>query len=130
MAQIYHPYWQWEDYANGFYRKVDKTKELENVHLALNLLSNEILFYSVAKEMVSKWVKSSEQNLTDDSINKKAWIGQASCCYSDGVPEYLTREAWGQLTDIQREKANFVADKVISEYFESKKGDTLWQNLI
>lgn len=68
MAQIYHPYWQWEDYANGFYRKVDKTKELENVHLALNLLSNEILFYSVAKEMVSKWVKSSEQNLTDDTI--------------------------------------------------------------
>lgn len=129
MKQVFYPYWEWEDYANGFYSKIEKTQEIEKIHLAVNLLSNENLFYSVAKEMISKWLKSSEQNLTDDTINKKAWIGQASCCYSSGVPEYLTREAWGQLTETQREKANAVATKVIDEYFEAKKGKTLWQNL-
>lgn len=129
MEQICHPYWDWEDYRNGFYAKLDKSLEPEKIHLAVNLLSNELLFYSVAKEMLLKWPKSTEQNLTDDSINKRAWIGQSACCYSESVPEYLTREAWGQLTETQREKANSVADKVILEYFEAKKGDTLWQSI-
>lgn len=120
MKQIYKPYWQWEDYLNGMYETVCND-ETEQQSKAIELLSNCELFYSVGLDMTSKWVVSSEVNLTNNRINRKAWIGQASCNYKFGVVETQTKIAWGLLTETQRIEANNIAEKLIKMYEKKDK---------
>jgi hypothetical protein len=63
--------------------------------------------------MVSEWIYSAEQNLSNSSRNRQAWIGQASCCYKYGVPEHITKYAWRLMSFEQQHKANQIANKVI-----------------
>lgn len=86
------------------------------IDLAIELLSNKEMFYKSALEMVESWGVSSSENLTNTHSNRRSWIGQATCCYVHHVPETLTRDAWGQLTNKQRNEANYEADKVIRIY--------------
>jgi hypothetical protein len=125
MKRIYHPYWFWEDYKNGLYDLEREYSEQEIEQLTKNvkkfLSSNE--FYDVGIKVVSEWFFSCEQNLTNQSRNRQAWIGQASCCYKLGVPERITKSGWRLLSVYQQKKANMVADKVIQfwEVYHAKK---------
>ena len=119
MKQIFAHYLKWEDYQNGMYT-LDLPIE-SNIFKGVYLLSNEDLFYSVALEVINNWVVSSSVNLTSPSVNKQAWIGQASCCYKYGNNELTTRKSWALLTDIQKYKANNIADKIINIYENKTK---------
>jgi len=128
ISQIFHHYKKWEDWKGGLYdSNCDRFDE--KLNLSKEVLEDENLFLEVAKDMVSSWIYSSEQNLSDRSMNRQAWIGQASCCFNHGAPDYVTIQAWWMLTDEQRSKANSVADKVISEWEQEyvMKG-SLWGN--
>lgn len=126
MKQIHKPYWQWEDYLNGMYETVCND-EIDQQSKVIELLSNCELFYLVGLEMISKWVVSSEVNLTNNRINRRAWIGQASCSYKFGVIEIQTKIAWGLLQENQRIEANNVAEKLIKMY--EKKDKAIFGNL-
>jgi hypothetical protein len=112
MKRIYHPYWLWEDYKNGMY-ELNLKNENYLIEKAIILLTDFNMFKTTALEVIKKWKVSSKVNLTNPNCNKKAWIGQASCSYKYKVPEYLTRIAWGKLTDEQRIKADNIAIEVI-----------------
>jgi hypothetical protein len=119
MNRLYHPYWLWEDYKAGLYDLQKEYTEKEEEEMATKvklLLSNTREFYSVAIRVVTEWKKSSEQNLTNSSRNKQAWIGQASCCYKFGIPERITKLGWRLLTPTQQKEANDVADTVIKQW--------------
>jgi hypothetical protein len=118
MSRVYYKYHLWEDYQNGMYNPCDGNEQ-ELVQDAILILTDEKLFLSESLKMINEWVISAEENLSNKDQNRRAWIGQACCCYTFGVPEIVTKKAWGLITDLQRYKANKVADKVISEY-ESK----------
>jgi hypothetical protein len=117
MIRIYHPYWKWEDYQHGLYNNIEdafteqETEFLAN--LAKDLLSDSEVFYFVASKVISEWKYAAEENLTNDSRNKQAWIGQASCCYALGVPEFVTKYGWHLMTPEQQDEANRVADNII-----------------
>lgn len=113
MNRIYHPYWLWEDYKNGMY-DLNRSNEEELINFSVNILSNQIIFEEIALNVIKKWTISTKVNLTNPNCNKKAWIGQASCCYHSNVPEYLTRIAWSKLSDEQRLEADNTALKVIN----------------
>lgn len=66
--------------------------------------------------MLRDWPLAAEHNLTDRSQNRRAWVGQATCCHEDRVPESETRAAWWLLSTEQQAAANAVADKVIEEW--------------
>lgn len=83
---------------------------------SLELLSSPTELYDVMMNVISKWPYSSEHNLTDTSINRQAWLGQAACCYNHGSPEEHTCRAWWALNERQRVEANIVADRVIQHY--------------
>ena len=126
IKQKFYHFTKWEDFNNGMYDGACDRYE-EKVALSMELLSDQDEFYSIAKEMVSKWTFSAEQSLTDNLINKKAWIGQASCCFNHHAPDYATKAAWWQLSEQTREEANNTAKKVIQEWRakEIMKG-SLW----
>ena len=63
-----------------------------------------------------KWKYAAEQNLSNTSRNRQAWLGQAACCFNHGCSESLTKKAWHQLNISDQNKANEIADKVIHEW--------------
>jgi len=115
MKQFFAPYIDWEDYQNGMYTMRNDDDELL-IRKSMKLLKDENLFLSVAKKVIKEWNVTTKCHLTNNEINKKAWLGQASCSYHFKVPELLTRVAWGKLTKFEQDKANSVAEKVINSY--------------
>jgi|TARA_Y100000034_G_scaffold133644_1_gene199709 vacuolar-type H+-ATPase catalytic subunit A/Vma1 len=113
MKRIFHPYYLWEDWKAGMFKKKINENEEKLSKQARELLSNENEFFKVAYKVIKEWKYSSEHNLTNKSRNRQAWLGQASCCYKLGVPEYITKYGWRLLDLGQQNKANKIADKVI-----------------
>lgn len=116
MKQIYYPYWEWEDFQHEMYSGVNDEEMMAKIGLAKDLLKDVIEFESEARKMIFQWPKAAAHNLTNRSINRKAWIGQATCCFTHYVPEVLTRLAWAELTTLERQAANDVATKIIENY--------------
>ena len=114
MKQIFHPYNLWEDCKNGILKKGFSEKEEERLmEKAKTLLCNPKKFYKVGLLVISNWKYSSEQNLSNKSRNRNAWIGQASCCYAYNVPEYITKYAWRMMTLEEQKEANAIAQDII-----------------
>jgi len=113
MKQFFKHYTLWEDYQNGMYNLNVKNEEylIEN---AVKLLSNPNQFKLVCLNVLENWKVSSLINLTNINCNRRAWLGQAACCYLHQVPEYLTRKSWANLTTLQQESADKVADEIIN----------------
>ena len=90
-----------------YYSLVDKSE---------SLLKDKHLFLNQGLKMISTWVISSEENLTKSSINKRAWIGQATCSFTHKANDIMTKEAWARLTFTEKVEANKIADLIIKEY--------------
>jgi len=102
------------------WRKETIEYETKNLPLAIEFTGDHVLYGNAMMRVIKEWPISTEQNLTDNSINKKAWIGHAACCIEKGFPEYLVRLAWHQLTQTQQDLANLEADKAINAWQKSK----------
>jgi len=85
----------------------------ELVGQAINILSNKQLCLKFMLLVVKNWTNSTYENLSNITQNRKAWLGQAACCYANKIPEYLVREAWMLMKEENRIQANNIADKVI-----------------
>lgn len=118
IQRIYHHYKKWEDYKNGLYRTVqsDDSEAEELVQLAHSLLSSPRVLYTSMSSVTYEWPIATEVNLTHKGINRRAWLGQAACCYEYSTPENLTKQAWHRLTELQQSRANAIADRIISEW--------------
>lgn len=93
--------------------------EMELINKSIVLLSDKDKFNIKCKEVIDNWVKCADVNLTNKSINRQSWLGQAVCCYCFGTPEVLTRKAWGKLNNETKKQANLIADENI-KYYERK----------
>jgi hypothetical protein len=114
MKQIYHNYLLWEDFQNGMWKKYDKDIEADMLHAAIEFMSDTFLFSNAMHNVVKHWKFTTEHHITDKTINHKAFLGQCGVCYELGIPEHITREAWGHLTEKKQYLANKEAKKAIS----------------
>jgi hypothetical protein len=118
--QVFHPYTAWEDWAAGMWQvPVNPT---EGMRRSAHILSDPVVFLDAARAMLREWPTAAEQNLTDMARNRRAWIGQATCCHLAGVPEAATRQAWWTLTAEEQLIANQVADKACAEWESERAG--------
>lgn len=120
MKRIYHHYTLWEDYTNGMWRKVSKDEELSMLSIAIEFTGNHIKYGNAMMKVVDSWKYTMEHNLTDNTINKKAFVGHCAVCYELKIPEYITRNAWGYLHDFQKIMANKEAEKAIKYWFNKQ----------
>jgi hypothetical protein len=126
MTRFYTHYKNWEDWKAGMYlSRVDKDKALQ----CAELLSNQSTFLDVAMRMISTWDIASAVNLSNNSRNRQAWIGQASCCFALGANENTTIMGWRMMSEESQKQANETADAVIN-YYERIKGVNPCQNVI
>lgn len=68
------------------------------------------------KRVVDEWVVSAEQQMTNPSRNKQAWLWQSACCLKYWVNEDNVKEAWSKLMPEEQLLANQVADTIINYY--------------
>lgn len=114
MDRIYHPFTAWEDWQNGLWRQcVAVTYEMDR---AAFILTHPVIFANAAREMLRAWPNAAEHNLTNVEQNRRAWLGQATCCHRAGVAESATRFAWWTLSSAVRDEANATADHVIAAW--------------
>jgi hypothetical protein len=121
FEQVFHPYTEWEDYRAGMWRCVVVDDEAA---AAVAILGDPDTFYGAATDMVAAWPNAAEHNLTNREQNRRAWIGQAACCYLTGASEAATRLAWWLLLLAERDAANAVADRVIAEWEAAREAAT------
>jgi len=116
MKRIFHSFENWEDWKDGQYRQAPGDCNEYIIERAARVLSNPPLLKLCMSHVASSWKHASEQNLSNRSRNRQAWLGQASCSWIVGASEDMTKAAWHRLSLAEQQAANAVADEVIHEW--------------
>lgn len=116
-ARIWRSWDKWECYRAGFYRaSPPQGMEPEDCEAAYrDFLSDVWLFREAMIHVVEDWPNSCAHFLTNQSLNRIAWLGQSSMCWLTGVPSKF-RSGFRLLTAEQQEAANSVAESVLVNY--------------
>jgi len=112
--RVYRPYWDWEEVNANMWGAVKNSKAATKK--AVVFTGDHRLYGRFMMRVVNEWPNSCENALTDYSLNRKAWVGHAACALALGIPENITRLAWGKLTDEQRLLANKEAERAIQHW--------------
>ncbi len=116
--RIFHTYDKWEATEYGFYdlqhKKYSKV-QCENMYI--KLMTDEELFSDALSKVISEWVHSCEHNLTNSSMNRIAWLGQAAMAYAYNVPSIYC-SGFSLLEDEDKNNANVIALKYLNEWLK------------
>lgn len=129
IKRIYHPYNRWEDYPCGFYNNSTGSEKDNKLNLAIEMFNSEELTSLNMNRVIEEWKYSCEHNLTNEGLNKIAYIGQAACCVYASIPSTVTMEAWSKLSKEVQERSNLIAEKVINKWSNNNKLIQLCLNL-
>jgi hypothetical protein len=108
--RVFHEWQKWECYPAGFYS--DKPPEgltVEDCEKAYHdFLLDLNRFDSALVRLAKEWPTSCEHYLTNDRMNRIAWLGQASMCIETGIPARFCG-GYNMLTDEQKNLADLKA---------------------
>jgi hypothetical protein len=114
--RIFHTYDKWECFKAGFY---NTTKEgytqFQGEREYYLLLSDEDTFRNALQGVITEWKYSCEHYLTNKSMNRIAWLGQASLSYAKGIPA-VYRGGFNLLSEEQKESANRLAFEYLNKW--------------
>lgn len=114
--RIYHTWDKWECYPAGFYENSkegmtdDECKEAYRAFLA-----DLDRFRAALVRVLAEWVKSCEHYLTNESMNRIAWLGQAGACIDMGIPSRY-RSGYFLLSEEQQKAADAVALEFLNKW--------------
>jgi hypothetical protein len=123
--RLYHPVHLWEDAKNGLFETTPTALDDEGPALiaaSADLLKSEDGLLSAMSHVAETWRYSAEVNLSNKSMNRRAWLGQAACCFECGANENLVKAAWWSLTEDEMAAANGIADIVIAQWEQTAEG--------
>jgi len=123
--RIFHKYTEWECYKNGFYATTFEGKKKEECEqMYYDLLSNDEKFSNSLEGVIREWKHSCEHYLTNCSMNRIAWLGQAAVCYATGIPS-VYRSGFNLLSDEQQNRANEIALIYLNKWLNNNKLDSV-----
>lgn len=122
LVRIYHPWDKWECFKAGFFtpRKGKDQKAQDRKDYA-RLLSDLEYFGRVMDKIFQEWSYSCEHNLTNDTMNRIAWLGQASGAYEFGCCAEHTAGAFYDLTPEQQKAACDLAAQYLDRWLKSRE---------
>jgi hypothetical protein len=125
INQVYFPYWEWECYHAGmFSRQPPKNMSAELCTLAYKeFLQNLNLFNKSMQQVALSWPKSCLNFLTNESINRIAWLGQSAMCIYSGISRQF-RAGFCLLDERQKSLANNAAADFLCDWIYEKKHTT------
>lgn len=114
--RVFHTYDKWECYAAGFYAThLDGVSKADGELLFAEFLKDDAAFRESLGHVIATWKHSCEHYLTNTAMNRLAWLGQAACCYTKGVPSCY-RAGWFRLTEQEQSKANATALEYLNRW--------------
>jgi len=114
--RIFHTYDKWECYPAGFYESVLKDKSHTECEIIFKeILSNKEIFSKALQGVINNWKHSCEHYLTNNSMNRIAWLGQAAVCYESKVPSRYSG-AWFDISETLRTEANNIALEYLNKW--------------
>lgn len=117
LNRIYHPWWKWECYPAGFF-STDTPPGRDPLERYAEFLADLKGFDRAISRVFDEWTHSCEQFLTNDSMNRIAWIGQSSACIAMGLPSRF-RGGFKLLTAEEQDAANELAETRLNEWIEA-----------
>lgn len=120
-GRILHTYDKWECYPAGFYENKPVNKKLSDDECRqayADFLRNTEKFESALQRVITEWKNSCEHYLTNENMNRIAWLGQASMCLSEGIPSIFCGGFYN-LTEDEQQKANETALKYLNIWMEA-----------
>lgn len=117
MKRIFHSWDKWEDYKHGFYGGLEYPKD-NTLELYASLLKDLTKFEAALKIIVSSWVYSCEHNLSNENMNRIAYLGQASCALIYNVPHNISMSGYNLLTKEEQESADKLAETYLNLWLE------------
>jgi hypothetical protein len=121
MQRIFHHYEKWEDHKCGFYNSYPTNQKEELIQKVIDMFNDEQSTTLYMNRVIGEWKFSCEHNLSNDSLNKIAYIGQGACCLYGNVPSDVTKEAWGRLSEEVQNRSNNIAKEVLNKWLENYK---------
>ena len=125
-------HWQkWECFQAGFYAAsgpAEKTHE-DCERAYADILGNVEWFRRAAFRVMNEWPESCAHFLSNDGMNRVAWLGQASVCIETGVPSRY-KYSFLFMTQERQEAANNVARRAIRWWEDNRrKRPALFENV-
>lgn len=123
--RIYHTFEHWECYPAGFYEEKPKNRpkatkeELEREYA--DFLGNDEAFNAALERVITEWPKSCEHYLSNENMNRIAWLGQASACLALGIPS-VYRGGYHLLSETDQKKADQHALDALNRWL-SRRGE-------
>ena len=124
MKRIYHTWEKWECYRAGFYENRPAKGALtdEECRKTYAVLLRDIpMFEAALQSVLLEWPRSCEHYLSNEKMNRIAWLGQAALCYAEGVPSIYCG-GFQLLTEPHQDRANLSALKFLNRWLE-KRGE-------
>jgi hypothetical protein len=118
-SRILHTWDKWECYRAGFYaeRCPDGMTQEDGEERYREFLADAERFGSALQAVTGEWKHSCEHYLTNDRMNRVAWLGQASVAQALGIPS-MCRGGYHKLTDSQKYAADQLALRYLNEWLE------------
>lgn len=116
IKRMYHHYKKWEDAKAGMYKNPKDIRK-ESIIICNYFRDSEKVEESMLN-VINNWKYSCEQNLSNPSMNKIAYLGQSSVTFLYGFSRESTMVAWNFLDEFTQNKANKIAESVLKEWGE------------
>jgi hypothetical protein len=119
-GRILHTWDKWECYRHGFYaeRCPAGMSQDEGVAKYREFLADLSRFEAALQAVTSEWKFSCEHYLTNDRMNRVAWLGQASVAQAMGIPSGC-RTGYHDLTQEQKYAADQMALKYLNQWLKA-----------
>jgi hypothetical protein len=121
MKRILHTWDEWECYPAGFYDEKPKDSTLSDdacTELYATLLRDIPAFEKAMAGVLDEWPNSCEHYLSNERMNRIAWLGQSALCYTHGIPRRF-RSGYMLLTEDEKLEANLAALRFLNMWLTS-----------
>lgn len=117
-GRIFHTWEKWECYKAGFYaERCENMTQEEGEEKYREFLADLSQFEKALQHIVLHWKYSCEHYLTNDRMNRIAWLGQASVAQALGIPS-ICRGGYHKLTQDQQNAADNLALKYLNIWLQ------------
>lgn len=121
MKRIYHTWDKWECYPAGFYNDKPPTgvAVADARRLYAEFLRDTPRFKAALARVIAEWKNSCEHYLTNENMNRIAWLGQAAACIDMGMPS-IFRSGFHLLSPEEQATANGAALEALNRWLASQ----------
>jgi len=122
LKRIWHPWAQWECFKAGFYETTCALSSDDAKQAYAEFLRDTPRFEAALERVLSEWPVSCEHFLSNEHINRIAWLGQASMCIATGIPSVF-RGGFKLLPENEQRVANATAAAALERWIRRRADD-------